>query len=111
MIYLFPLLIVNAGILKQTGKLVTTKRADLNRILAKMNLQVDNPVCILNQETAKNFLHSSDEKQKYKLFERATQMDVMCRDFSIAEEELSRSRSCIKEKLAVGLFFFSSGFM
>lgn len=92
--------------MKHVGKLVTTKRADLNRILAKMNLQVDNPVCILNQETAKNFLHSSDEKQKYKLFERATQMDVMCRDFSIAEEELSRSRSCMKEKIQVGVALF-----
>lgn len=78
---------------------MSTKRADLNRILAKMNLQVDNPVCILNQETAKNFLHSNDEHQKYKLFERATQMDVMCRDFSTAEEELAKSKSCMKEKI------------
>ena len=57
--------------LSLTDKCVSTKRGDLNRILAKMNLQVDNPVCILNQETAKNFLHSSDATQKYKLFERA----------------------------------------
>lgn len=69
-----------------------------------MNLQVDNPVCILNQETAKNFLHSNDAKQKYKLFERATQMDVMHHEFSIAEDELSRSKSCMKEKLQVNLY-------
>lgn len=66
-----------------------------------MNLQVDNPVCILNQETAKNFLHSNDPKQKFKLFERATQMDIMNQEFSLAEEELSRSKSCMKEKLRV----------
>lgn len=66
-----------------------------------MNLQVDNPVCILNQETAKNFLHSNDANQKYKLFERATQMDVMRDEFSMAENELSRSKFCMKEKLQV----------
>jgi len=83
------------------GRLVTSKRSELNRILTKMNLQVDNPVCILNQETAKNFLHSNDPKQKFKLFERATQMDIMNNEFSLAEEELSRSKSCMKEKLRV----------
>ena len=68
-----------------------------------MNLQVDNPVCILNQETAKNFLHSSDPKHKFKLFERATQMNIMDRDFSIAEGELSHAKSCLKEKVEVCL--------
>ncbi|XP_057377924.1 structural maintenance of chromosomes protein 6-like [Daphnia carinata] len=86
-------------IINHLGKTMSTKRCDLDRILAKMNLQVDNPVCILNQETAKNFLHSNDANQKYKLFERATQMDVMRDEFSIAESELSRSKSCMKEKL------------
>jgi structural maintenance of chromosomes protein 6 len=70
-----------------------------------MNIQVDNPVCILNQETAKNFLHSNDAQQKYKLFERATQMDAMRSEFSVAEEEISRSKSCMREKLQVGFLF------
>lgn len=90
-------------IIWREGRVVSTKRSDLNRILAKMNLQVDNPVCILNQETAKNFLHSNDAHQKYKLFERATQMDVMHDEFSLAEDELSRSKSCMKEKNQVCL--------
>ena len=72
-----------------------------------MNLQVDNPVCILNQETAKNFLHSNDAHAKYKLFERATQMDAMRHEFSVAEEELSRSKSCMKEKLQVCFLFLN----
>ena len=84
-----------------SGRAVSNKREDLNRILAKMNLQVDNPVCILNQETAKNFLHSSDPKSKYLLFERATQMDQMTKGFAMAEEELARSKSCLKEKISV----------
>ena len=90
------------------GRTISTKREDLNRILAKMNLQVDNPVCILNQETAKNFLHNNDAQQKYKLFERATQMDVMSSEFSVAEDELSRSKSCMKEKIAVFKYEFRS---
>lgn len=86
------------------GNTVSTKRSDLDRILAKMNIQVDNPVCILNQETAKNFLHGNDSTAKYKLFERATQMDVIWKDFCTADEELSRSKSCLKEKLEVRCF-------
>ena len=86
-----------------SGRVVSSKREDLNRILAKMNLQVDNPVCILNQETAKNFLHNSDPKSKYTLFERATQLDQMDSGFSAAEDELMRCKSCLKEKCQVRL--------
>lgn len=68
-----------------------------------MNLQVDNPVCILNQETAKNFLHNTDPKSKYQLFERATQMDVVVSGFTEAEEQLAHSKSCLKEKKEVSM--------
>ncbi|EFX80525.1 putative SMC6, structural maintenance of chromosome protein 6, copy B [Daphnia pulex] len=86
-------------IFNEQRKLISDKRSDLNRILAQMNIQVDNPVCILNQETAKNFLHSNDAQQKYKLFERATQMDAMRNEYSVAEDEISRSKACMREKL------------
>ncbi|EFX80391.1 putative SMC6, structural maintenance of chromosome protein 6, copy A [Daphnia pulex] len=81
------------------GKLISKKHSDLDRILAQMNIQVDNPVCILNQETAKNFLHNNDAQQKYKLFERATQIDAIHNEYLVAKEEISKSKSCLEEKL------------
>lgn len=77
---------------------MSDKLGELNRLLAKMNLQVDNPVCILNQETAKNFLHSNDPQAKFKLFERATQLNVIYDFFATADQQLEQSKSCLEEK-------------
>ena len=49
------------------GKVVTTKREELNHILDQFNIQVDNPVSILNQDTSRNFLHSKSPQDKYRV--------------------------------------------
>lgn len=66
-----------------------------------MDIQVDNPVCILTQETAKNFLHSSDDSQKYKLFEQVTLLKMMNDQLATAMADLSQSTLCLREKLQV----------
>lgn len=38
------------------GQLVSTSREDLMRILMYLNIQVDNPVCVLNQDASRSFL-------------------------------------------------------
>jgi chromosome segregation ATPase len=43
------------------------KRSELDYILISFNIQLDNPVAILNQEIAKNFLRTKDPKDKYEL--------------------------------------------
>lgn len=40
------------------------KKSELDRILLFMNIQIDNPVAILNQEVARSFLRSKDPKMK-----------------------------------------------
>jgi len=40
------------------------KRNELDYILMVLNIQLDNPVAILNQEVAKNFLRTKDPKDK-----------------------------------------------
>ncbi|KAJ8033739.1 Structural maintenance of chromosomes protein 6 [Holothuria leucospilota] len=50
------------------GQVVSTKREELSRILDQFNIQVDNPVAILNQDTSRNFLFSKDPRDKYKFF-------------------------------------------
>lgn len=51
------------------GKVVSTKREELNHILDQFNIQVDNPVAILNQDTSRCFLHSKSATDKYKVGE------------------------------------------
>ncbi|KAI4490402.1 hypothetical protein M0802_010673 [Mischocyttarus mexicanus] len=59
------------------GEIVSTKRAELENILYAMNIQIDNPISILNQDVSKTFLVSSKSEEKYELFMKATRLDVI----------------------------------
>ena len=50
-----------------TGKVISTKREELAHIVDQFNIQVDNPVAILTQETSRNFLHSKSAHDRYKV--------------------------------------------
>lgn len=39
-----------------SGDLISSSREDLMRILMYLNIQVDNPVCVLNQDASRSFL-------------------------------------------------------
>ena len=49
------------------GKLVSDKYEELRKIKDFFNIQVENPVAILNQDTSRNFLHSKNPSDKYKV--------------------------------------------
>ena len=49
-------------------------KQDLNEMLDKLNIQVENPVAILDQEEAKKFLTGKAEA-KYKFFMKATELE------------------------------------
>ena len=50
-----------------TGQVMSTKKDDLIKILDRFNIQVDNPVSLLNQETSRNFLHSTNPATLYQV--------------------------------------------
>ncbi|XP_032234890.2 structural maintenance of chromosomes protein 6 isoform X4 [Nematostella vectensis] len=66
-----------------SGKTVSTKKEELNHILDQFNIQVDNPISVLNQDTSRNFLNSSDPKDKYKFFLKATQLEQISDDYQM----------------------------
>lgn len=71
-----------------SGKVISTKREELSHILDHFNIQVDNPVSIMNQETSKSFLMSKNPGDKYKLFLKATQLEQVSNDLTeIIEQE------------------------
>ena len=50
-----------------TGSIVSHKKEDLVVILDHWNIQVDNPVSLLDQDTSRHFLHSNNPGHKYKV--------------------------------------------
>ena len=49
------------------GQTISNKKDELIKILDKFNIQVDNPVSLLNQETSRNFLHSTNPATLYQV--------------------------------------------
>lgn len=70
----------------------------MDNIIEQFNIQVDNPVCFLNQETSKHFLASANQSEKYKLFLKASQLDTMRRMLEQIENERKASEAIIEEK-------------
>ncbi|ESP03334.1 hypothetical protein LOTGIDRAFT_137540, partial [Lottia gigantea] len=80
------------------GKLVSDKREELAHILDQFNIQVDNPVAILNQDTSRNFLNSKSPQDKYKFFLKATQLEQMKKDYATADQQKTITNDIILQK-------------
>nr|CAD7442575.1 unnamed protein product [Timema bartmani] len=78
------------------GEIISTKREEVDKIVTAFMIQVDNPICILNQDTSRNFLNSSDPRDKFKLFMRATTLDEVKRLYQCTSESSDRASSTIK---------------
>ncbi|CAC5418017.1 SMC6 [Mytilus coruscus] len=80
------------------GKIISSKREDLNCILDQFNIQVDNPVSILNQDTSRHFLNSKSPHDKYKFFLKATQLEQMKADYQAANQHRELTNEVIGKK-------------
>ncbi|UJR35462.1 hypothetical protein I4U23_028218 [Adineta vaga] len=74
------------------GKTVSEKKDLIETIVAHFNIQVDNPMCMLNQDTAKNFLNTKSTKEKYNFFLKATQLQKMVDDLEQSTIEVRNAR-------------------
>ncbi|KAF5909638.1 structural maintenance of chromosomes protein 6-like, partial [Clarias magur] len=88
----------------KAGSMVSTKKEELTAILDHFNIQVDNPVSILNQEMSKQFLHSKSEADKYKFFMKATLLEQMKRDYihikqtkALTRDQVERQEECLRD--------------
>lgn len=83
-------------------KVISEKKKDLYLLLDQMNIQVDNPVAVLDQEEAKKFLTGRAE-DKYNFFLKATDLERMDRKYQTTLEhimELDSSLSTMSNALA-----------
>lgn len=69
-------------------KTISTKKAHLDDILDFFAFQLDNPINVLTQDMARQFLSNSTPTDKYKFFIRGTQLEILDNDYKILEEHL-----------------------
>ena len=81
------------------GKVHSTKKQDLVEMLDFLNVQIDNPCCILDQTSSKEFLKGSDS-EKYNFFLRATDLEKLKRQHQemLDERALQQARVVAAEE-------------
>lgn len=68
------------------GRVVSSKKADLDKLVLFLNIQVDNPVLILNQDNARSFLKDSEPKKLFTLFLKASQIETIQKKLEECEQ-------------------------
>ncbi|KAL4864957.1 hypothetical protein BDV12DRAFT_175340 [Aspergillus spectabilis] len=79
----------------ESGRIISTKRAELDAIIDHFTLQFENPMNVLSQDMARQFLSSSSPAEKYKFFVKGVQLEQLDQDYRLIEE----SGDQIEEKL------------
>jgi len=89
-------------LLASDGTTVVNKtKKELNKILDTFNIQIDNPCVILMQDTSREFIASARAQDKYKFFQKATQLEKMSHDYIDSVKHLGLAKSSIEQKKAV----------
>lgn len=79
----------------ENGRIVSTKRAELEAIIDFFTLQFDNPMNVLSQDMARQFLSTSSPAEKYKFFVKGVQLEQLDQDYRLIEESVNQ----VQEKL------------
>ncbi|KAH9926088.1 P-loop containing nucleoside triphosphate hydrolase protein [Amylocystis lapponica] len=94
------------------GKVISTKREELSAICDHMNIQVDNPMNILTQDSSflfrrlddrcfRQFLSASQPSDKYRFFLRGTQLSQLSEEYQTCLENISQTQKVLKRKSEV----------
>lgn len=65
---------------------ISTKKADLEDLIEHFQFQVENPMNILTQDNAKQFITKSGPSEKYKFFVKGTQLEQLDTDYKLIFE-------------------------
>lgn len=72
------------------GRLVSNRKADLDEICDYFALQIDNPMNVLTQDMARQFLSDSTPSDKYKFFMKGTQLEHLDGDYLQIEQNIDK---------------------
>ena len=79
------------------GRVVAKTAAVLKKIRDHYNCLVDNPIVVLDQDCAKNFLSEFNPKKMYDLFEKTTQIDKFTDDIHLAKKQFADINKTMKD--------------
>ncbi|KAF5369424.1 hypothetical protein D9758_002600 [Tetrapyrgos nigripes] len=79
-------------------KVISTKKDELAAICDHMNIQVDNPMNVLTQDAARQFLSASQPGEKYQFFLRGTQLSQLSEEYEICLENIHSTEKILEQK-------------
>lgn len=80
------------------GRVISTKKSDLEDICDYFALQLENPMSVLTQDMARQFLSNSNPQDKYKFFMKGVQLEQLNQDYQLIEENIDHIESTFVEK-------------
>jgi len=69
-----------------SGRVISTKKADLEEVCDYFALQIDNPMNVLTQDMSRQFLNNSSPRDKYKFFVKGVQLEQLDQDYQLLAE-------------------------
>ena len=81
-----------------SGRQVSTKRSDLEAITDHFNLQIDNPLNVLSQDSARSFIGDSNPTAKYRFFLKGVQLEQLDMDYQVLGERLDSMKVKLERK-------------
>lgn len=80
-------------VMSANNKIISRKKQEVDDIVEYFCLQVDNPLNVLSQDNARQFLNQASAKQKYKYFVQGVQLQQLDEDYRLVEDYLNANES------------------
>jgi len=81
-----------------TGRTIETKKSEVEEIVEFYCLQVDNPLNVLSQDNARQFLNAASNSMKYKFFIQGVQLEQLDKDYELVKELLDANEQKLPEQ-------------
>ncbi|KAG1354451.1 structural maintenance of chromosomes protein 6B-like [Cocos nucifera] len=79
------------------GKKVAYRKGELNELVEHFNIDVENPCVIMSQDKSREFLHSGNDKDKFKFFFKATLLQQVNDLLQSITENLSAAAEVVEQ--------------
>ena len=90
----------NYKICNQWGKEIGNSLSYLHRMTDHFNIDVDNPIVVMTQDSSRQFLHSGKDTDKYKFFVKATLIEDIQHKLAWVKEQVKEMDRLVAEKEA-----------
>ncbi|KAH6890974.1 P-loop containing nucleoside triphosphate hydrolase protein [Thelonectria olida] len=74
-----------------TGRVISTKKQEVDEISEWYALQIGNPLTVLSQDNARQFLNAATPAQKYKYFVSGVQLEQLDNDYKMSQDTLDKT--------------------